>query len=58
MPDKIVMDELDSAIERLRAVTPDVLFLAHGVGHVKAWKCGDMFYLECQRAGGDLLGVV
>lgn len=52
MPDKNEMDKLDALIEQLRAITPDVILLSHGVGYVKAWKHGNMFCLECQRADG------
>lgn len=52
MPDKIVMDKLDNLIEHLSAITPDVFISSREVGYVKAWKYGNMFCLECQRADG------
>lgn len=52
MPDKIAMGNLDNRIEHLSAITPDVFLSSREVGYVKAWKHGNMFFLECKRADG------
>lgn len=49
---KIDIDKLDNLVERLSAITPDVVLLSREAGYVKAWKHGNMFVLECQRADG------
>ena len=52
MIDKDAIEKLDSSIEYLQYIMPDVFFSAVDVGYVKAWKYRDRFYLDCRRVDG------
>lgn len=62
MEDKPVLDDLEKEllekeilsreIESLLAFKPEVFFYADGIGYVHAWKCDDIFWLECKGVNG------
>lgn len=49
--------ELDKDIlEYLQSIQPDVFLYVDGVGYVQAWKCENVFWLECKGAYGEYFG--
>lgn len=46
-------EKLAQEIEYMKALEPDIFFMADGVGYVQAWRYQNSFWIECKGVNGE-----